>query len=40
MLLEKFIQEFINEKVCVVEKDENNVKFVPVVINDSLKVIN
>ncbi|KAM3133436.1 hypothetical protein pb186bvf_014440 [Paramecium bursaria] len=36
-LLEQLIQEFIDEKVCIIEKDENNVKFIPVIINEKLQ---
>ncbi|KAM3133472.1 hypothetical protein pb186bvf_014476 [Paramecium bursaria] len=36
-LFEKLIKEFIDEKVCIIEKDEDNIKFNLIIINDRLK---
>ncbi|KAM3133440.1 hypothetical protein pb186bvf_014444 [Paramecium bursaria] len=36
-LLEKLIEDFIDEKVCIIEKDEDNVKFIPIIMNQHLK---
>ncbi|KAM3134165.1 hypothetical protein pb186bvf_013683 [Paramecium bursaria] len=38
-VLEYLIQEFIDEQVCIIQKDETNVKFVPVIINKKLREI-
>ncbi|KAM3133415.1 hypothetical protein pb186bvf_014419 [Paramecium bursaria] len=36
-LLEQLIQDFIDEKVCIIEKDEDNVKFIPIIVNNKLQ---
>ncbi|KAM3133432.1 hypothetical protein pb186bvf_014436 [Paramecium bursaria] len=36
-LLEQLIKEFIDEKVCIIQKDEDNVKFIPMIVNNKLQ---
>lgn len=31
--MEKLIEDFVEEKVCIIEKDEDNVKFIPIIMN-------
>ncbi|KAM3133471.1 hypothetical protein pb186bvf_014475 [Paramecium bursaria] len=36
-LLEQLIKDFIDERVCIIEKDEKNVKFIPIIMNNQLQ---
>ncbi|KAM3133410.1 hypothetical protein pb186bvf_014414 [Paramecium bursaria] len=35
--LELLIQEFIDDRVCILEKDETNVRFISIMINDKIR---
>ncbi|KAM3127931.1 hypothetical protein pb186bvf_019967 [Paramecium bursaria] len=38
-LFEQLIQEFIDDQICIIEKDEDNIKFIPVIINNKFQML-
>ncbi|KAM3129806.1 hypothetical protein pb186bvf_018100 [Paramecium bursaria] len=36
-LFEQLIQEFIDDQICIIEKDEKNIQFIPIIINNKFK---